>query len=71
MVDLPSIDLPTAIAATILAVGGNWAKDELLRYRDKIREKKDKKIEWYKQAITLCEEVKFSPYSGINCESKT
>lgn len=57
MVTLPSIDVPTAIAAAVLTLLGNQGMRAYFRKKDNITNEIDNEIEWYKRLIELSTQI--------------
>jgi L-fucose isomerase-like protein len=64
MVNLPSIDVPTAIAAVILTLIGGYIKERFQRWRRNIASERQSQIDWYREVIRIVRETQMSILSA-------
>lgn len=60
MVNIPSIDVPTAIIAVVLSVGVTWVKEEIQKKRNKKLKKRKQTVQWYQEILTLTREIQIT-----------
>lgn len=64
MVSLPSIDIPTAIAAAILTLVGGYIKERFQRWRRNVASQRQSHIDWYREIIRIVRETQMSILSS-------